>query len=212
VVGVVGVIGVFGQGLLAGLAVALPLGAISVLLLHEAFTRGWRSAVAGATGVALVDLGYAVLAVTAGTLVTSLLSGHERSIRRVGAVVLVVVAGYGVVRVFDRRGAASAEGPADAAVAATSPLPTVARFVTLTVLNPLTAVYFTVLAAGLDLRGARRGLVFALGVFLGSWVWQLVLVTVGALVGERLPTRVRVGISVLGSAIVLGYAVHLALT
>lgn len=207
-----GVIGVFGQGLLAGLAVALPLGAISVLLLHEAFTRGWRSAAAGASGVALVDLGYAVLAVTAGTLVTSLLAGHERSIRLVGAVVLVVVAVHGVVRLFDRRGTA-AEGPADAAGAAASPLPTVlARFVTLTALNPLTAVYFTVLAAGLDLSGARRGLVFAVGVFLGSWAWQLVLVTVGALVGERLPARVRIGVSVLGYAIVLGYAVHLALT
>ena len=44
-----------GAGALAGLGVALPLGAIGVLIVQEGITGGWRPASAAGTGVALVD-------------------------------------------------------------------------------------------------------------------------------------------------------------
>ena len=46
-----------GAGALAGLGVALPLGAVGVLIVQEGIAGGWRPASAAATGVALVDGG-----------------------------------------------------------------------------------------------------------------------------------------------------------
>ena len=88
------------------------------------------------------------------------------------------------------------------------------RFVALTAVNPLTAVYFVVLTAGLGdtVAGASAGTRFALGVFLASWAWQLVLATVGALAGARLPGWARTATGVVGYLVVLGYAVRLALS
>jgi hypothetical protein len=51
---------------------------------------------------------------------------------------------------------------------------------------------------------------FALGVFLGSLSWQLVLATGGALAGVRMTDRIRVGVSLAGYAIVTLYALGLA--
>jgi threonine/homoserine/homoserine lactone efflux protein len=198
------------NGLIAGLGVALPLGAISVLLLHEAFVHGWRPAAAGATGVALVDLVYAGSAVTAGAAITAALAGHEQAVRRVGAVILTVVAVHGVLGV--RRPAALTVTATTTADDARAPLAVLTRFIGLTAVNPLTAVYFAVLATGLAVTGLRAGVAFVLGVFLGSWAWQLALVGAGALAGERLPAGARTAVSLLGYAIVLGYAVRLAVS
>ena len=200
------------QGVLAGLAVALPLGAISVLLLHEAFAHGLRIAASAAFGVALVDLVYAAAAVVAGAAITKVLAGHERAVRLVGAAVLVVVALRGLRAVL-RPGA-----PAVAATvwhgdrAGPGAAATFARFIGLTLVNPLTAVYFTVLASGLRASSPGAAASFALGVFAGSLAWQLALVSLGSLAGERLPAGVRVGAGVAGYAIVLGYAVRLVMS
>jgi arginine exporter protein ArgO len=210
-------------GLLAGLAVAAPLGAISVLILTEGLTRGWRSASAAATGVALVDLGYAAVATAAGSAVTALLDGRTRAVQLVGAAVLVAVSVYGLLGL--RRGQAPSRPPTGSGAPATSgptvstgpmvtavrPAQVLRRFVAMTAINPLTAIYFVVLAAGLGQRvaGWRAGAEFVLGVFAASLCWQLALAASGSFAGARLPGWARTGTSMLGYLVVLGYAVRL---
>jgi arginine exporter protein ArgO len=197
-----GVDGALLAGVIAGLGVAMPLGAIGVLLVQEGITRGWRPAAAGATGVALVDFGYAAAAVLAGALVSGALAGHERPVRRVGAVVLLLVAARGLLAL--RRPAADpGEVPAGHVLG---------RFVTLTLVNPTTAVYFVVLTAGLGDRvtGTGRGAAFVLGVFAASLTWQLLLAAAGSAAGTRLPAWARTATSVAGFVLVVGYAVRLA--
>src|SRR4051794_41928451 len=75
----------FGAGALAGLGVALPLGAIGVLLLQEGITGGWRPAFAAGTGVALVDGAYAALAVAAGAAGARGPPGGGRGVPPLGA-------------------------------------------------------------------------------------------------------------------------------
>jgi arginine exporter protein ArgO len=197
-------------GILAGLGVALPLGAIGVLLLREGLARGWRPAAAGATGIALVDLGYACAALLAGAAVSRTLAGHTRTVQLTGAVVLTAVAGHGLVRMRSAR-AETWTGP-DQPDRPGSPLRVAARFVGLTAVNPLTAIYFVVLTTGLSdtVRGTLPGAAFATGVFLASWSWQLVLAGAGSLAGARLPGWARWGAGVTGYLVVLGYAVRLA--
>jgi arginine exporter protein ArgO len=191
-------------GVIAGLGVAMPLGAIGVLLVQEGITNGWRPAAAGATGIALVDFGYAATAVLAGTLVSGALAGHERPVRLVGAAVLLLLTARGLLAL--RRPAADlGEAPAGRVLG---------RFVALTAINPMTAVYFVVLTAGLGDRvsGAGRGAAFVLGVFAASLTWQLVLAAAGALAGARLPSWARTATSVAGYVLVVGYAARLATT
>jgi arginine exporter protein ArgO len=245
------------HGVGAGLAVALPLGAIGVLLLHEGLTRGWRVAAAGATGVALVDLGYVVLALTAGTIVAGPLTAHTRTVHVLGAGVLTSVAVWGLagLRSSPAPDVAAATDPVLDAVpddpadgdspgggrpstpgsepdgdpgpasepdggpgAGRGPGPgparVLARFVALTAVNPLTAVYFLALAAALGgiVRGTAAAAAFAAGVFLASWGWALTLTGIGAAAGTRLPDWARPALSVAGYTAVLGYAAHLLLT
>jgi arginine exporter protein ArgO len=191
-----------GAGVLAGLGVALPLGAIGVLIIQEGITGGWRPAAAAGTGVALVDGAYATLAVAAGTAVTRALEGRERAVQIVGAVVLVAVAARGLARLRHHQDAGGA-------------LPhgrVLRRFVALTAVNPMTAVYFVVLTAGLGrvVSGGPAGAAFAVGVLLASGAWQLTLAGMAALAGARLPAGLRVATGVAGYLLVLGYAVRLA--
>ncbi len=201
--GVSTVAAALGAGALAGLGVALPLGAIGVLIVQEGITRGWRPAMAAGTGVALVDGAYAAVAVAAGAAVTGVIGGRERVIQLVGAVVLVAVAVRGLARL--RR-------PPDPG----PPVPhtrVLRRFVGLTAINPTTAVYFVVLTTGLGhvVSGAAAGAAFAIGVLVASCAWQLTLAGAAALAGARLPRGLRVATSVAGYVLVAGYGVLLAL-
>lgn len=214
----------FLAGLLAGLGVAVPLGAIGVLLVQEAITNGWHPAAAGATGVALVDLGYAVLAVSAGAAVTAVLAGHQRQVQVAGAAVLLLVVARGLLA-LRRTGGGSGSGAAGGIPGVTrngapvlvpptgSPWRVLRRFVGLTALNPLTALYFVILTAGLGdrLGTAAARTWFVAGVFAASWAWQLVLAAVGTVTGARMPPWARTATSMAGYAVVTGYAVRLAL-
>ena len=209
-------------GVFAGLGVALPLGAIGVLLVQEGLARGWNRAAAGATGVALVDLAYAGVAVAFGTAVSGALAGHERAVHLVGAAVLVAVAVRGL---WDLRGpaptgapprvdpSAATRGRVTGDASTVRPGRVLGRFVVLTAVNPLTAVYFVVLSVGLGSRLAGPGdrAAFVLGVFLGSWAWQLVLAGAGTLAGARLPGWARTATGLAGYLVVLGYAAVLTL-
>lgn len=84
-------------GLAVGLGIAIPLGAIGVLLLQTGMTSGWRTAAAGGLGAAAVDLSYAAAAVAAGTAVAGALAAHARSVQLLGAAVLALVAARGVI-------------------------------------------------------------------------------------------------------------------
>jgi hypothetical protein len=82
----------------------------------------------------------------------------------------------------------------------------------MTAINPLTAVYFAVLAAGLGtaVAGWPAGSAFVVGVFAGSWAWQLALVGLGSLAGARLPAWARTATGLVGYLTVIGYAAKLA--
>jgi len=201
--------GLAGAG--AGIGVAMPLGAIGVLLFQEAIRAGWRTAAGGALGVALVDLGYAVVALLAGVGLTRALHGHERAVQLGGAVVLVAVAVRGMLG-LRRPVEPAAPEPAGLAGPAGSPWRVTGRFVALTAINPLTAVYFVALAAGSGaaISGPGRSAAFVAGVFAASLSWQLVLVTIGAGAGDRLGERARRATGALGYLVVVGYAARLA--
>ncbi|MEU1078138.1 hypothetical protein ABZ404_36730 [Streptomyces sp. NPDC005878] len=97
-------------GAAAGLGVAMPVGAVGVLLVQQGM-RDRRGAVAAASAVAAVDFAYAAVATALGPWVASTLAGVEAWVRLVAAGVLMVIAGRGL---WGSRGPATPPGPAAA--------------------------------------------------------------------------------------------------
>ena len=186
-------------GALAGLGVAMPMGAIGVLLVKEGVGAGFRVAAAGAVAVALVDTAYCVLAVTVGAVAAPWIESLGAAPTIIAGLVLVALGAAGL-----RKSGIAAPSVSDTPVA-----PSVggvfARFAGLTAINPATLLYFAALTAALNasLRPDGSLAAFVVGVAVASGLWQLGLVGVGAVLGGRLTGTGQRALSVGGSAVVL---------
>ena len=195
-------------GLAAGLAIAVQVGAVSLLLVETAVVAGPRVGVAAGLGVATVDLLFAVAAVAAGSVVGALLSTHEAEIRLVAAATLAGIALHGLVVVARRR--AGAEGdPAD--VAARGPVGQYVRFVAITSANPLTIASFAAVATSLSLAGPGAAAAFAVGVGAASGGWHLLLSAAAGHAGPWITPAAQRALAIGGRLAVLAIAAHLAL-
>lgn len=171
-------------GLVSGLALAVPLGAIGVLLLGEGAARGWRRGAPAALAVAAVDVLYAVAAVVVGTAAAVVVGGWAPWPRVIGGAVLVVLAAAGLVGASRRRKGAAPER------ASAGHVPSWRRFLLflgLTAVNPATLVYFAAVVTAVPGVGASTdtAATFVVGVGCASAAWQLLLVAAGALLHGR---------------------------
>lgn len=189
-------------GVLAGLAVAMPVGPVGVLLLRTGLVDGVRVAVAAACGIATVDLAYAVVAVAVGAPVSRVLGEHAPLVRGAGAVVLVVVGVGGLIT-----SVRAARRPPEEVAASVGPssVDAYVRFVGLTAINPLTAITFTTVVVGRAVGVGRAASVvaFVVGAGIASLAWQLLLAVGSGLLGQRVPVRARVVVSVVGAGAVV---------
>jgi threonine/homoserine/homoserine lactone efflux protein len=105
------------EGILAGLGIAVPVGAIAVLIIDLAMRRGFPPAVPAAMGAASADLAYAAVAAVAGIAVASALAPHQRRIELVSAAVLMGIVVYRMVRLFraseQARPGSTSDGPVE---------------------------------------------------------------------------------------------------
>jgi threonine/homoserine/homoserine lactone efflux protein len=187
----------FLTGIVAGLGVAVPPGAVAVLLLREALTRGRRAALAAGLGIASTDTGYALLAVLGGAAVAGPIAAHAGAVRVVAGAVLAGIAVLGLVRAWRGRSA----GAASSAGAAAAPA--------ITLVNPTTALAFAVVVVALGglWDGAAPRAVFVLGVALASAGWHVLLALAAARAGRLIGERGRARVGVVGHLLVLALAV-----
>ncbi|MFE9801323.1 hypothetical protein ACFYP6_21080 [Streptomyces goshikiensis] len=198
------------SGAAAGLGVAMPMGAMSVLLLQEAI-RERRAAVAAAAGVAAVDLGYAALATALGPWVAAHVTPAEAWIRLAASAILLTIATRGLLPTRPAPPPTPANAGPDAGAGAGAGRVFV-RYVGLTAVNPTTALYFAALttAQGAALRAGAAGAAFVTGVALASLLWQQALVVLGALTGSRISPAARAWTFRLGYGLVAAYALKIA--
>ena len=96
-------------GLAAGLAIAMQVGAVSLLLVEASVAAGPRAGMAAGMGVATADLVFAAIAAAAGGAAGAALSNHETEIRVVAATVIAAIALQGLIVLTRERGGAARE-------------------------------------------------------------------------------------------------------
>lgn len=200
----------FIAGALAGYGIAIPVGAIAVLIIGVAMRCGLACGAAAGAGAATADGVYAAVAVLAGASVARLLQPWAPAIRWVSAAVLLAIAARGLWNATRP----APDIPAEASVGAGDLTATYGRFLGLTIVNPLTVVYFgtLVLGAGAGREpGGSAAAAFVAGAFLASLSWQLLLAAGGAIARRGLPMRARWVTAIAGNLIVIALAVRIAL-
>ena len=208
----------FIAGIVAGYGVAIPVGAIAVLIVDAGLRRGLRVGLSAGAGAATADGIYALVAAVAGAAVAQVIGPVEVELRWLSVVVLVAIAGRGLLGLRHEARALGAEdartaGPTSGVGSAPGEARrTYARFVGLTIVNPTTVVYFAALILGLPAVGDGAGerTAFVVGAFLASLSWQSLLAGIGSLAHGRLPARARLWTSLVGDLIVLALAANIA--
>jgi threonine/homoserine/homoserine lactone efflux protein len=177
----------FGRGIVLGLAVAAPVGPMSLLCMRRTLAVGFSAGLLSGLGVASADALYGAVAAFGLVAVTSVLVSQALCLRLIGGAALIYL-GIKTVRT----------APADAAASSpdtTSPIAMYASMVALTLTNPTTILSFAGLFAGVGLGESdgdpTSAATMVLGVFLGSAVWWLALTGGISLARQRLTAGVR---------------------
>ena len=198
-------------GLLAGYGIAMPVGAIGAYLVALTARTSLRIGAFAALGVATADGVYSLIAVCGGAAVAPALRPVTLPLRRGSAAVLIVLAVYGALMAIRRYRARQDDSAPGRAVSGAARA--YLGMWGMTMLNPLTVVYFTALVLGRQAASAPGSVgqaVFVLAVFVASASWQLVLAGSGAFLGRLLTgSRGRLVTGMASSALIGALAVHL---
>jgi arginine exporter protein ArgO len=195
----------FLAGAAAGYAIAVPVGAIAVLIAGLSARTSLRVGAAAGLGAATADGLYALLAVLGGAALAAVLAPWQRPLRWAAAAVLLALAAHTALAAVRRQGSPALPGRSPVTARAAY-----AAILGLTLLNPATVVYFAALVLGRGVAGG--GLLFALGAFLASASWQLLIAGGGSLVGRVLTgERGRLATALVSSAVIAALAVRLVL-
>lgn len=196
----------FFEGVVAGYGIAIPVGAIAVLIIEISLRGGfWPGFFAGA-GAASADIFYALIAAVTGTIVSSFLSPYSYYLQLASGLLLLALGGWGLWLVNKN----TKINPKNDLIVGHGL--TYFKFLGLTILNPLTVVYFGALILGgnvinLNTLDARYWFVFGAG--LASLSWQTLLAIVGALAKQHLSPRFQSLTRIIGNLVVLGLGVRI---
>ena len=198
------------EGLVAGYGIAIPVGAIAVLIINTSILCGFRTGLMAGAGAATADLLYAALAGVAGVALSDLISPLAGPFGIAGGLVLIALAVNGF-----RQGLHGFDEPSNVHVDCQAGR-TYFKFVGLTLINPLTIVYFTALILGgeatYSLGSPSAVLAFVVGAAIASFSWQSLLAGLGGLARTRLSNKARVYAAIAGSLVVFVLGVRLLLS
>jgi arginine exporter protein ArgO len=196
--------GAFVAGAIAGYGIALPVGAVATYLVALTARTSLRVGAAAALGVATADGLYALIAVLGGVALVGLIQPIAVPLRWSSAVVLLAVAlRVAVTAIHQSRTGVS---PGQRRPTPPTAVRAYASLLAITIVNPLTVVYFAALVLG-----SQEGVaaVFVAAVFIASASWQLALACGGALLGRFLtgpPGRLSTALA--SSALIIALAVQ----
>ncbi|MER7891150.1 LysE family transporter [Micromonospora sp. NPDC094482] len=202
--------GAFLAGLVAGYGVAIPVGAIAILILGLSARTSFRVGAAAALAVATADGLYAAVAALGGAGLAGVIAPVAGPLRVVAALVLLGLAAHGLWRAWSARHP-EREPAAPKGRGLSTPGRAYAAVLGLTLLNPMTVLYFAALVLGRRESAepdAVSASLFVAGAFLASASWQLLVAGGGTVVGRALAgPRGRLITGLVSSALIAALAV-----
>jgi threonine/homoserine/homoserine lactone efflux protein len=185
-----------------GLAVAAPVGPMSLLCMRRSLTRGWRQGLATGLGIAAGDGTYAVVASLGLAGLSRFMLAHQQPLHLAAGLFLLWLG----LRTFRRAPpAGAAEAPETG-----SPARTFWGSLLLTLTNPPTIVMFAAVFAALAPRGGISPAGAAetvAGVFAGSLVWWCGVVAAVSLARHAIGPTVRRWIDRLSGVVLAAFGV-----
>jgi len=172
-----------------GLAVAAPVGPMSLLCMRRTLTRGWRPGLATGLGIAAGDASFAAVAALGLAGLSAFMLAHQKPLHLAAGLFLLWLG----LKSFWRRGG---EGAARASETRSLSATATGAWL-LTLANPPTIIMFAAVFAalapreGLDALGAAQTVG---GVFAGSMIWWCAVVTLVGAAGHAVGPRVRLWI------------------
>ncbi len=192
---------VLGKGILMGLAIAAPVGPIGLLCIRRTLAQGRQIGLASGCGAATADACYVMVAAFGLSAFADLLVSNTLCLQAIGGLFLCYL---GLKTAFSSAFSAGPSALLDAqsdTLSSSSSLPsaspsasakdTLAAYTTtlaLTLTNPATILSFIAIFAGLGITQSDylQSITLVFGVFSGSLLWWLVLVSGAAYLRGRL--------------------------
>lgn len=193
---------------MAGYGIAIPVGAVAVLIIGASMQHGFKVGFMAGAGAASADLLYAIIAAVAGAALASALETIASELRTASALVLISMAVFGLWQGLRRSGS-------DAQTAETrGPIHAYVQFLGITIINPLTIIYFTALVLGRGQAVAPTFMdnaAFIIGAGLASLSWQTLLAGLGSIAHKHLPARFQLFAIICGNLLVMALGLHILL-
>ena len=197
-------------GLLAGYGIAMPVGAVATYLVALTARTSLKTGAFAALGVATADGLYALIAVIGGSTLTPIIEPFMFPLRWASVLVLVALAAWsGATAISHYRKRLTATRTDAAPV---TPARAYTRLLGITMMNPITVIYFAALVLGIQTATAPNHLekgLFILAAFTASASWQLLLASGGALLGRTLTgSRGRLITALASSTLITALAIN----
>jgi threonine/homoserine/homoserine lactone efflux protein len=190
----------FWKSLVIGVAVAAPVGPMSLLCIHRTLDHGRPAGLTFGAGIAAADLTYAAIAAFGMTAVSSLLLAGTVWIKLIGSLLLMVL---GVKIALARPAADSRKSVAGSGLRA------FATAYGLTLANPPTILFFAgIFASVASLATASQSVIFSAGVFAGSMLWWIILTTLVTKSAALMKPQVMAWINRASGLVLLGFAAY----
>jgi threonine/homoserine/homoserine lactone efflux protein len=189
-----------GRSVLIGLAVAAPVGPMSLLCIQRTLAVGQSAGLVFGAGIAAGDLTYAAVAAFGVTAISAALLTGTLWIKLIGSLVLAYL-GIRIAR--SRPDTAAKASPSSSGFHA---------FLTaygLTITNPPTILFFASIFASIaSLTSVAQSLAFSGGVFVGSMLWWVLLTALVAKAANRLKPPTMLWINRVSGLVLIGFAAY----
>jgi len=195
----------FSMAILAGLAIAAPVGPIGIICIRRTLDHGFARGFASGLGAATADGCYGLIAAVSMTSALAAIIPYE-NLMNICAALLLLKIGIDTLKCAPRE--CTEEWPPDEKKSLFSAF--VSTFM-LTLLNPMTIISFIAVFASLgfkELESAKETTCLTvLGIFLGSLIWWLFLCTAVAKVRTKLSGKTMRIINRVSGLIIIGFGI-----
>jgi threonine/homoserine/homoserine lactone efflux protein len=195
------------KGIIIGFSIAAPVGPIGVLCIRRSLNKGFLSGFFTGLGAATADATYGAVAGFGLTLISSFLVNYRNWIQAIGIAFLI----YLGIRIFFEKPAAETKENIKNRGLFLDYLSTFG----LTITNPTTIVSFAAIFAGIGVFNTAGNYISAsllvLGVFIGSVIWWLILISGISLLRKKTNTNILKWVNRISGVTLIAFALVLIL-